>query len=691
MGQGQSQTQSVEGYAGCSCTPTQIENTINSPGSSPSYITIVGPSCVTVGKYFEVSAKGNWTSGYGSWALNGVVNSGCRNPGCGFYAPSAKGTATVTYTFNGVKGSLEIQVIDPNNCTVSNPPTHIVGDWIGTNWDASKGQGSIPIIKTVKTYDGVTVYMGVEGQYTKMVTENNDAKYLIGTPDIFATGGWPFYWNAQGHYLLSWDSPAPAPAAAPVAVAPATVPLSAFQTMFTAAGCTRQLAESDIAWWRGLPSMTDVQNDMNAYGSLTASGAADARQKEFCKPTTPATAPLTMLQSMFTKAGCSRTLTENDVIWWRGRASMADIQNDMNAYGNLTASGTADARQKEFCKPSAPVQSSDPSISRTGFVLGKASENPMQNSDKLAFLASSLQLKNINSIPKQMANVNASALNFATPVQGALNVTRVDTTNYDSAAAACAKMAFSDIQKMNTTQQVTSTETSCGWLQFSANGAGVGILGTNSRPIGPMPTTVPAGAKYYSPLLTTSAKTADIWANGTMCSGVGSQTSCISESFQGSRAHVNSESATPLESTPIITRDKYIQVDANVGTMAATLYQESQKGMSDESLGTKSSYSIFNKSTQNVHGTDADSWQTSFQTFQPVGNDIYPRLSRDIPVIYGNIEEHDFCAEINEQTIISEDTIGCLQREWIRKGGSPKDVGYPTTALLGSCYGRIRR
>jgi hypothetical protein len=73
-----------------------------------------------------------------------------------------------------------------------------------------------------------------------------------------------------------------------------------------------------------------------------------------------------------------------------------------------------------------------------------------------------------------------------------------------------------------------------------------------------------------------------------------------------------------------------------------------------------------------------------------VGNDVFPRQSRDIPVVYGRVEKYDFCSEMNDQTIISEDTIGCLQRDWIRKGGAPTDAKYPTTALLGMCYGKIK-
>jgi len=219
-----------------------------------------------------------------------------------------------------------------------------------------------------------------------------------------------------------------------------------------------------------------------------------------------------------------------------------------------------------------------------------------------------------------------------------------------------------------------------------------------------MPTSVSAGAKYFSPLLTTSTKSiSSNWKNAVPCIGSGSTASCVSQGFQDMDAvdsvkfaGVNSSYTTqylpfvPQPSTTPLSRDRFIQVDANSGTMVATLYQESQRSLTDPSLQTKHSYSLFNKA-MNTTNTDSEAWDSAFQTNQPVGNDILPRLSRDIPVLYGNIEEHDFCADINEQTILSEDTIGCLQREWLKRGGSINDAKYPTTSLIGTCYGRLKK
>jgi len=70
-----------------------------------------------------------------------------------------------------------------------------------------------------------------------------------------------------------------------------------------------------------------------------------------CSPLMPSCVPLERLQWMFNNAGCTRILKESDVPWWRQRATIDVIQTDMNLYGSLTASGKADARQKNFCKP----------------------------------------------------------------------------------------------------------------------------------------------------------------------------------------------------------------------------------------------------------------------------------------------------------------------------------------------------
>lgn len=94
------------------CNPTPVQNTMRRGAGDPTYLTLTGPGCVKKGEVFSVSAGGDWRqSASGAvWAQDGVPNNGCRNPGCGFYAPKTAGKTTVTYTMRGIQGKLDIKV-----------------------------------------------------------------------------------------------------------------------------------------------------------------------------------------------------------------------------------------------------------------------------------------------------------------------------------------------------------------------------------------------------------------------------------------------------------------------------------------------------------------------------------------------------------------------------------------------------
>jgi hypothetical protein len=145
------------------------------------------------------------------------------------------------------------------------------------------------------------------------------------------------------------------PMAKPPAMNPSTIPLRDLQTMYNQAGCSKQLSEADVAGnWRKFPSIASIQSDMNLFSSLTTTCQGNNNQTQFCIPgscPTPSTIPLATLQSMFNTAGCSKQLSEGEVGWWRGRPAISDIQNDMNAYGSLTASCQGNSGQTQFCKP----------------------------------------------------------------------------------------------------------------------------------------------------------------------------------------------------------------------------------------------------------------------------------------------------------------------------------------------------
>ena len=63
---------------------------------------------------------------------------------------------------------------------------------------------------------------------------------------------------------------------------PKDLTIEEYQAMFEKAGCTNKLVEGNVGWWRGRASTTDVQNDMNAYGSLTKRCSGIKGQHEFC-------------------------------------------------------------------------------------------------------------------------------------------------------------------------------------------------------------------------------------------------------------------------------------------------------------------------------------------------------------------------------------------------------------------------
>ena len=321
----------------------------------------------------------------------------------------------------------------------------------------------------------------------------------------------------------------------------------------------------------------------------------------------------------------------------------------------------------------------------------------LANSAKIAITGPSVGIYDLNNIPR-MDTVNAGALANAAP-RGMLNVTKVNMSNFDAAVASCVGKTFAQVKEMNTQARVSSTDTSCGWIQFTQGGNGVSILGTNASPIGPMPASVTAGSKYYPPILTTSAKSVSLnWADAIPCTAAGTSFTCKKEGFTNRStqyASVDDEYTTPflhqlpIQSTTPIARDAYLQTDTNAGAMVATLYQESEKGLADPNLQTRSSYAMYSKTMTNTGGQDAESWEKAFQTeTRPMD---YPRPSRDISILHGNLEAHDFCAEMNDQTIINENNLPCLQREWLQKGGTVKDYNYPTSALYGTCRGRIQK
>jgi hypothetical protein len=105
-------TAAVTTTAAPTTTSPPLSNKVTRSGTNPSYITLSTPTSVVPGAFFSVSAAGDWQNASGAvWKINGVANTGCLNPGCGFYAPTTPGTAVITYTVNGLTGTLNVPVV----------------------------------------------------------------------------------------------------------------------------------------------------------------------------------------------------------------------------------------------------------------------------------------------------------------------------------------------------------------------------------------------------------------------------------------------------------------------------------------------------------------------------------------------------------------------------------------------------
>lgn len=87
---------------------------------------------------------------------------------------------------------------------------------------------------------------------------------------------------------------AAAPAAAPAAArttstgyTPDNVPLDYLKYLFQQAGCDpRNLTEADLTvkFWRTLPSMESIINDMRGYAVAYSTGSGSQAQKDYCQP-----------------------------------------------------------------------------------------------------------------------------------------------------------------------------------------------------------------------------------------------------------------------------------------------------------------------------------------------------------------------------------------------------------------------
>lgn len=65
---------------------------------------------------------------------------------------------------------------------------------------------------------------------------------------------------------------------------PANTPLSKYQELFSILGCSRNLTDKDIEWWKTRNTMQEVINDIKAYYRLASQCKGSKEQNDFCLP-----------------------------------------------------------------------------------------------------------------------------------------------------------------------------------------------------------------------------------------------------------------------------------------------------------------------------------------------------------------------------------------------------------------------
>lgn len=176
------------------------------------------------------------------------------------------------------------------------------GDGRKIMWTCTVSGGEYTVSGLSKQGNVCEVRLHFSATITPRASPSTTSAYTFPTypsrhrPAYFGIDFW-YCSPAGANYVLTVtqiDPPPVAPAVAAPATpgyTPANVPLNYLKYLFQQAGCDpRNLTEADLTvkYWRGLPSIDSIINDMRAYAVAYSTGSGSQTQKDFCQP--PSTA-----------------------------------------------------------------------------------------------------------------------------------------------------------------------------------------------------------------------------------------------------------------------------------------------------------------------------------------------------------------------------------------------------------------
>jgi hypothetical protein len=155
---------------------------------------------------------------------------------------------------------------------------------------------------------------------------------------------------------------------------------------------------------------------------------------------------------------------------------------------------------------------------------------------------------------------------------------------------------------------------------------------------------------------------------------------------------------------PPLTRDCVILAArlsgcSDKGTLVAALGQSKANENYDEMLRMKPAFTSY-QSTANPNITGAivkdgsTSLETALSDFNNLMNNTNSKnaklgmAARDLCLKSGEFENYNFCNELSNTSMISNETLKCIQEDWLNRGGTEKGSGY---ARLNTFLGRQKQ